>query len=101
MTTKIVLLLAAIMSVVTPAHAGMNFCTEPTEPACLSMLSMNLTELSFSSCKIQITAYLSSVDTYNECLIRDAKKKIQDKTNEANRVVNKFNYIVSGKSFCY
>jgi|GEM_PF-2383748 len=101
MTTKIAMVLAVTMSVAAPAHAGMNFCTEPTEPYCLSSLSLNLTELSFNTCKMQVKTYVSEIEEYKECLVRDAKMKISEKTDEANAVIRKFNCIASGQSFCY
>lgn len=100
-TLKIAMVLAAFMSATAPARAGMNFCTEPTEPYCLSSLSLNLTDMSFNTCKMQVKTYLSEIDEYKECLVRDAKLKISEKTDEANAVIRKFNCIASGQSFCY
>jgi hypothetical protein len=101
MTTKIALLLAGALSVTAPARADMNFCTEPTEPYCLSSLSLNLTDMSFNTCKMQVKTYLSEVDEYKECLVRDTKLKVSQQTVEANKVISKFNCIASGQSFCY
>lgn len=99
--TKLIAAVVAVLAAASPASAGMNFCSEPSEPYCLSSLSMNLTEISFNTCKAQVMTYLSEIDEYKSCLVLDTKTKISEKTDEANHVIQKINCIASGQSACY
>ena len=72
------------------------YCSEPTEPSCISMLAISRDEFSFDTCRSEVESYLDEVRDYQQCL----RDEINEKTDEANRVVEQFNCYAQGNELC-
>jgi hypothetical protein len=86
--------LAAVIVLNSDAHAL--WCSEPTEPSCISMLGISRDQFSFDLCRSEVESYLDEIRYYQQCL----RDEINEKTDEANRVVEEFNCYARGGSIC-
>ncbi len=83
-----------------PATAQM-YCSAPSEPSCIGMMSFSRDQMSFDLCRSQVQSYRSETTSYLACL-RRGQEEAMEQANEAirrrnqavqelNRVVERFN----------
>ena len=51
--------------------------------------------------KGEVESYLSDVDAYKDCLIREANSKIEETSSEFYSVIDKFNCSARGGKICF
>lgn len=73
-------------------HAS--YCSEPSEPYCVSSKYTYESKYQFESCKQEVEWHLQKLERYAICVADESKKKMQD-------TVDKFNCYASGNSYCY
>ena len=77
------------------------YCSEPSEPSCLDTLGLMQDEMWFNMCRSEVASYVSDVEDYIGCRIREVKSEQTDLTQKANEAIERFNCYASGNSFCY
>jgi hypothetical protein len=70
------------------------YCSEPSTPSCVSMLSISNDQFSFDLCRQQIKNYLAQVKVYQQCVINETNE-------EADKLIKKFNCHAQGNSMCF
>lgn len=89
-------LAGAILLVGSPANAA-PYCNRPDPPSCVSMMSINLDEFSFNSCRRDVQSYRDEIEDYKRCLQND----LADAIDEYSSTVRKFNCYAKGETYCY
>ena len=99
MTSKIILSLAAVLSLSLPSEnaRAAAYCSEPSAPFCVNSFGTYDDEWSFERCKSQVESYISDVEDYIDCLDRE---KI-DVTDEANKTIERFNCKARKGTYCF
>ncbi|MEJ1358543.1 MAG: hypothetical protein RPU64_00190 [Candidatus Sedimenticola sp. (ex Thyasira tokunagai)] len=96
------------------AHAYYGYCSEPSEPSCLGMLSFSRDEFSFNMCRSEVESYTDEVESYVRCLKSELEEKRSefeqlqyeieqeqsDQIDKVNNVVEKFNCYAQGNDLC-
>jgi len=86
--------LILILMVLSPLPA-FAYCAEPSEPWCLNSKPDEY-------CRMQVKQYLTDVEEWAQCVVRDAAKKAnEDAEDKAEKVIKKWNCRVEGNSYCY
>lgn len=88
--------IALVVSMLGGTAQAYFFCSEPSEPSCVSGYVDFNNQYSFDSCRRDVENYLSEVADYRSCLVR----AIDDAAEQANQVIEKFNCKAEGNSFC-
>lgn len=70
------------------------YCSEPSEPYCVSSRYTYEDDYRFKSCKRNVENYLQELAEYAQCVANEAQKNAQE-------TIKKFNCYASGKSYCY
>jgi hypothetical protein len=83
------------------SYAYMGYCSKPTEPYCINMLSASKDEYTFSSCRRTIKQYLSEIESYLNCRINEVNQEQDELRDDSNSVIRKFNCYAEGGSYCY
>lgn len=76
------------------------YCSKPSEPHCLDMLSLNRDEFSFSMCRSEVERYLQDVNDYVACVYDEAAQEESEQTRKANDAISRFNCYAQGSDFC-
>jgi hypothetical protein len=86
--------LAVVIALNSDAHAL--WCSEPIEPGCVRLLGISRDQFSFDLCRSEVERYLNEIRDYQRCL----RDEIDQKSDEANRVVEEFNCYARGNDIC-
>ncbi|MBL8571731.1 MAG: hypothetical protein JNK84_21865 [Phreatobacter sp.] len=71
--------------------SALAYCSEPSSPSCIIGFGRFADEMQFRACRMDMERYKSDLDEYRECLIRDARRKVESATDEFNEAVRRFN----------
>ncbi len=94
-TTATAIALAMAMGTATQADAqSWRTCRAPTEPYCVRGYYVG--DFDSFACRFSVESYLNEVEEYQQCL----SDKIEQSTEEANAVVDRFNCLASGNDWC-
>lgn len=72
------------------------YCTEPSEPFCITSFGTFDDQWSFDRCRRDVEMFLSEVDEYRDCLLRNSNEAV----DHANQVIERFNCRAEGRTFC-
>lgn len=95
-----VVIVLLFMQAPRPAYAFFGYCSEPSEPSCLSMLGLSPDEFAFDLCRSEVEAYIQSVKRYTECLIDEVQTETEEQNRKVNNAIERFNCYASGNDFC-
>jgi len=73
--------------IATSAHAGIGFCSEPSEPNCLNFGDID------EFCRSQVEQYLREIAKHMDCILENDRKSQQI-------AINKWNCRIKGNSYC-
>ena len=94
-TTATAIALAMAMGTATQADANSwRTCSAPSEPYCVRGYYVG--DFDSFGCRFSVQRYLNEVEKYQQCL----RDKIEESTEEANEVVDRFNCLASGYDYC-
>lgn len=88
--------IGAALSIAPAAADAAYYCSEPDEPYCLSRYGSFEEEWEFDRCRREVQNFVSEVEDFASCL--DQAK--QEKIDEANQAVERFNCKANGETFC-
>lgn len=77
------------------AHATF-WCSEPSKPSCVNLLGYSRDQYTFDACRSDVERYIRNIKGYQKCL----RDEINEKADEANRVIKQFNCHTRGDSIC-
>ena len=85
--------LVAVVSLMVFGEQALAYCSEPVEPSCIDMLSMSRDQFSVDMCRLEVESYISDMQSYVECVQRDASSKVDEQ-------IDRYNCYARGESFC-